>query len=172
MIHKEGANRINNRLEVWAPLWAAWDDVYAVRVELLKVELLCRNSLKSLHAACKRRTKAWPSGLYSPGFDGVWKVRGSTVLRSQPSLLTLLLMTLSALLAAGMNDKSDVRVASRYVVAARSAVEDESTKEFGSSMILRRVPFHCCRKCRSCVSTERLGVRHTEGYVPGAAKWH
>ena len=79
-------------------------------------------------------TNAWPSGLCSPGLDGVLNVSGSTVLRSHPFESTLDLMRLYALFAAGIWLLSPVRVAIRYVTEAKSAVEDESANEVLWSM--------------------------------------
>lgn len=92
------------------------------------------DALKSRYAACRSRTKACPSGLWLPASDGELKVSGSTVLRSHPLESTLALIRLYALSAAETCPVSPVRVAIRYVTAARSAVDEVSANELLSSM--------------------------------------
>ena len=92
------------------------------------------DAAKSLQADCRSSTKAWPSGLYVPGDDGVSKVNGSTVSSSHPSGVRFFFIRARARFAAGMCDRSDVTTASRYVTAASRAVEDESANEVVSLM--------------------------------------
>lgn len=89
---------------------------------------LAIKSVYASYAACKRRTNAWPSGLCTPSGFKSWNEMGSTVFRSQPSSSMLPWMRRSARLAAGIDLKSCVNMASRYVTAAIKAVEAVSPK--------------------------------------------